>query len=217
MLQSMRLPLTLKAHDCEEMNVWLTSMEYSLTWVRIFLVSISSSRKGQLPFRGFFFHLFNSIAAIQFGSLVWQHFILKKGVEEETLLYGGEILWSLEVITHRQVELSLNSAAISLQLVPFLPRLLTIMGFVEERGKKKTKNFSIEFLWDSWLPSWSTKRQAGRQREDKLTPAWLCGLQLLETISSPSALAINRCKYLCVTFLCTRIWEEQRLSGAFKS
>lgn len=79
MLERMWLPLTLMAHDCEEMNVWLMSMEYSLTWVRIFLVSISSSRKGQLPFRGFFFHLFNSIAAIQFGSLVWQHFILEKG------------------------------------------------------------------------------------------------------------------------------------------
>lgn len=42
-----------------------------------------------------------------------------------------------EVITRRQVELSLKSAAISLQLVLFLPRLLTIMGFVEEKGKKK--------------------------------------------------------------------------------
>lgn len=42
-----------------------------------------------------------------------------------------------EVITRRQVELSLNSAAISLQLLLFLPRLLTITGFVEESGGKK--------------------------------------------------------------------------------
>lgn len=51
---------------------------HSLTWVRIFLVSISSSSEGQLPFRGLFFHLFDPITAIQFGSLVWQHFILWK-------------------------------------------------------------------------------------------------------------------------------------------
>lgn len=174
-------------------------MEYSLTWVRIFLVSISSSRKGQLPFRGFFFHLFNSIAAIQFGSLVWQHFILKKGGKRKRRRYymakKSYEVWGYYTQTGWAIlEICGNFPAVG----PVPAQTLNYYGFCRGEGKKK--NFSIEFLWDSWLPSWSTKRQAGRQREDKLTPAWLCGLQLLETISSPSVLAINRCKYLCVTF-----------------
>ena len=53
----------------------------------------------------------------------------------------------------------------------------------------------MEFLLDSWLPSRSTKSQA-QGEEAQLTPARLCGLQLLETITSPSVSAINRCKYL---------------------
>lgn len=61
------------------------------------------------------------------------------------------------------------------------------------------QNFSMEFFRDSWLPSQSKKRQACKE-EAKLTPARLCGLQLLETIWSPSVFAINRCKYLCVSF-----------------
>lgn len=67
---------TSKLYGGEDGKTWVNASQYSLTWVRIFLVSISSSSEGQLPFRGFFFHLFDPIAAIQFGSLVWQHFIL---------------------------------------------------------------------------------------------------------------------------------------------
>lgn len=70
------------------------------------------------------------------------------------------------------------------------------MGFAKQ-------NFSIEFLRDAWLPSHSAKSQAHGE-EAKLTSAQLCGLQLLETISCPSVFAINRCKYLCVTFFVLR-------------
>lgn len=68
---------TSKSHgggECQ--NARANAFQCPLTWVRIFLVSISSSSEGQLPFRGLFFHLFDPITAIQFGSLVWQHFIL---------------------------------------------------------------------------------------------------------------------------------------------
>lgn len=70
----------------------------------------------------------------------------EKEEEREDAIIRQRNLMKSEVMTRRQVELSLNSAAISLQLVLFLPRLITIMGFVEEGKKERKKKVSIEFL-----------------------------------------------------------------------
>lgn len=63
------------------------------------------------------------------------------------------------------------------------------------------------FPWSSPLPSRLSTghdiKMAKQGKESKQTPVWVCGLQRLETITSLSVSAINRCKYwVCVELVC---------------
>lgn len=155
------------SRGCDSHSLWRPQTRDSCQWGVLlpesesFWSPLAPAEKGSFLLEAFSFisltpSLRSNLGVLFDNTLSWRR--EREKWKEETLLYGEEM--KSEVIARRQVELSLNSAAISPPLVTFLPRLLTIMGFC--RGKKKT--FSTEFLWDSWLPSWRTKRQAGRGR-----------------------------------------------------
>lgn len=92
----------------------------------------------------------------------------EKEEEREDAIIRRRILMKSEVMTHRQVELSLNSAAISLQLVLFLPRLITIMGFVEE-GKKERKKKVFHRVPLRFLTPQLEHKEAGGQAEWRIS------------------------------------------------